>query len=282
LSIAGAPCQNVDKGIDESEKIGRVNLRWRVTDDAMLYATWSEGYRPGGINRNPFAGDYISDFLTNYELGWKTEWMGRRLQFNGAVFLQQWDDFQISFQGANGITQVANGPSADVKGAELQLNWLATDSLMLSASMAFYDSELKSDYANFDANGNVVSVNAPKGTSLPITPNFKGNVIARYKFNLGDFDAHVQGVIAHSGSAAARLGLAENAIIGDIEANTTVDLSAGIAKGNYDVELFVQNLTNEDASLYKTAECVESVCGVQPYGVRPRPRTIGIRFKQKF
>ena len=277
-----APCQNVDKGISESENIGRVNLRYKASEDTMLYATWSEGYRPGGINRNPFAGDYISDFLTNYEFGWKTTWMDNRLQFNGALFLQQWDDFQISFQGANGITQVDNGPSADVKGLETQLQWLATDDLLISATAAFYDSELKSDYVNFDAAGNITSVNAPKGTALPITPKFKGNIVARYGFGLGGFDAYVQGSVAHSGKAASRLALDAAAIIGDIEANTTADLSAGISKDNYSIDLFVQNVGNEDAALYKTSQCAESVCGVQPYGVRPQPRTFGIKFTQKF
>ena len=277
-----APCQNVAKGIAESEHIGRANLSWKASDDAMLYLTWSEGYRPGGINRNPFAGDYVADFLTNYELGWKTTWLDNRLQFNGALFMQSWDDFQISFQGANGITQVANGPSAEVNGLETQLQWLPVDELLISATAAFYDSELKDDYSNFDAAGNVVSVNAPKGTALPITPKFKGNIVARYGFNLGGFDAHVQGSVAHAGKAASRLALDANAIIGDIEANTTADLSAGIAKDNYSVELFVQNVGNEDAALYKTAQCAESVCGVQPYGVRPQPRTFGIKFAQKF
>ena len=277
-----APCQNVAKGISESEHIGRANLRWKASEDAMFYATWSEGYRPGGINRNPFAGDYISDFLTNYELGWKTTWLDNRLQFNGALFMQSWDDFQIGFQGANGITQVANGPSAEVNGVETQVQWLPVDNLLISATGAFYDSELKDDYSNFDAAGNVVSVNAPKGTALPITPKFKGNLVARYGFNIGDFDAHVQGSVAHAGKAASRLALDANAIIGDIEANTTLDFSAGIARDSYTLEFFVQNLSNEDAALYKTSQCAESVCGVQPYGVRPQPRTFGLKFTQKF
>ena len=277
-----APCQNVDKGISESDHISRVNLRYKASDDAMLYATWSEGYRPGGINRNPFAGDYISDFLTNYEFGWKTTWMDNRLQINGALFLQQWDDFQVSFQGGNGITQVDNGPSADVKGIETQLQWLATDDLLISATAAFYDSELKSDYCDKDSSGNCASIKAPKGTALPITPKFKGNVVARYGFGLGSFEAYVQGNVAHSGKAASRLALDANDAIGDIEANTTADLSAGISKDNYSIDLFVQNVGNEDAALYKTSQCAESVCGVQPYGVRPQPRTFGIKFTQKF
>ena len=272
-----APCQNVDKGISESDHIGRVNLRWKPTDDAMMYLTWSEGYRPGGINRNPFLPDYVSDFLTNYEFGWKTEWMNRRLQFNGALFLQKWDKFQVSFQGLNGITQVDNGPSAEVQGLETQVQWLATDKLLLSATAAFYDSELKSAYTNTDN-----SINSPKGTSLPITPRFKGNVVGRYSFNLGSFDAHLQGAFTYSGSAASRLGLVDNAIIGDLEATEIFDFSAGIRKDSYALELYWQNATNEDGSLYKTAQCQESVCGVQAYGIRSRPMTIGLKFSQKF
>jgi outer membrane receptor protein involved in Fe transport len=283
VSYRKAPCQNVDKGIAESNHINRVNLRYKATDDAMMYVTWSEGYRPGGINRNPFAGDYKSDFLTNYEFGWKTEWLNNRLQINGALFLQKWDNFQIGFQGANGITQVANGPSAEVKGLEVQLTWMATDNLLLSSSTAFYKSKLKNDYSNFDAAGNVVGVNAPSGTALPITPKFKGSLVARYKFNIGEYEGHVQGAFAHSGSAASRLNLADNARVGNIEPNTTLDLSTGVDKGPYSLELYVQNMTNETASLYKTAQCTDQVCGgVQSYGVRPHPRTIGIKFNQKF
>ncbi|MFM7625705.1 MAG: hypothetical protein ACKO7G_04410, partial [Gammaproteobacteria bacterium] len=80
----------------------------------------------------------------------------------------------------------------------------------------------------------------------------------------------------------SRLAISDNDIIGDIEANTTADLSAGIGKDNYTVELFVQNATNEDAALYKTSQCTDAVCGVQPYGIRPQPRTFGIKFTQKF
>ena len=66
----------------------------------MVYATWSEGYRPGGINRRGTLPPYVSDFLTNYELGWKTTWVDNRLPFNGAVFQQDWDDFQFSHTSA--------------------------------------------------------------------------------------------------------------------------------------------------------------------------------------
>ncbi len=277
------PCLNVDKGIKESEHVSRLNVNYKATDDVLFYATWSEGYRPGGINRNPFAGDFKSDFLTNWEAGWKTTWMDNRLQFNGAVFLEQWDDFQIAFLGANGITQVANGPTADIIGTEMQLQWAVSDSLMLSSAIAYYDSELKDPYANYDEDGNITEILAPKGSPLPITPEFKGNVVARYTFPIGDFESYVQGAVAYESSRPSTLDVADNDVLGDIPSSTVFDLSAGIRKDSYSLDLFIDNVLNEDSLLYVTTQCTVGVCGVnQTYGYRLQPMTIGLKFSQKF
>jgi outer membrane receptor protein involved in Fe transport len=275
-----APCQNVDKLIKESDYVGRVNLSFKATDTAMLYATWSEGYRPGGINRDPFNPDFLSDFLTNWEAGWKTRWMDDRLQFNGAVFLEEWRDVQVAFQGDNGITAVVNGPKAEIRGMEASFDWLPTDKLRLSAGLAFYDSELKDEYCpgcNDDG-----SPWAPAGTPLPVTADFKGNVVARYTFPLGGFDAHVQGALAYEGERASSLNIEDAAALGDIPAATFIDLAFGIENDKYAIELFIDNAADEDSPLDFDVECTVEVCGEQAYGVSPRPRTIGIRFKQDF
>jgi len=276
----GKPCKNVDKGISESDSVYRANLTWKVTDDHMIYGTWSEGYRPGGINRKPSAGEYVSDFLTNYELGWKTTWADGRFQFNGAAFMQEWEDFQVSFVGANAITQVDNGPTADVNGIESQIQWLPVDSLNISASVMFLDSELKDAYcAGCESDGGAW---APAGTQLPIAAEFKGNLVARYSFNLAGFDAHLQGAISHEGKRNSDLRVADNLVKGEIPANTFMDVAAGIRNDQYAVELYVSNLTDEDAALYYTSQCATGTCGTQNYGVRARPRTIGIRWSQEF
>jgi iron complex outermembrane recepter protein len=281
-SYKDAPCLNVNKGISESEHVSRVNVNWKPNDDYLFYATWSEGYRPGGINRNPFAGDYTSDFLTNYELGWKTIWLDNTLQFNGAVFLEEWEDFQIGFQGANGITQVANGPTADVIGTEVQALWSVTDNLRLSTSMAYYDSELQDDYANYNADGSVDEVLAPKGSPLPLTPEFKGNVVARYEFPLGDFGANLQGAVSYESSRPSDIDLSVNEAAGDLPASTVLDLSAGLERNSWALELFIQNVTDEDAPQAISYECAPGVCASQAYGVRFRPRMIGLKFSQEF
>jgi iron complex outermembrane receptor protein len=279
----GSPCLNVDKSISENDWVGRVNVNWQVADDRLLYFTWSEGYRPGGIQRNPFAGNYLRDILTNWEAGWKTQFADNRFQFNGAVFLEEWEDIQVSFQGANGITQVDNGPSAQILGTEMQLDWLVHDNFRLGLSFAYYDSELKDDYANFDDQGNVTEVLAPKGTPLPITPEFKGNLIGRYDFGLGSFDAFMQGALVYSGSHSVELNVEDNGFTGDAPSSTYFDFSTGIRKETYAIELYVRNAFNEDAPLDFSSQCAPATCSAnQPYALRFQPRTIGIKFSQNF
>ena len=277
------PCHNVDKGISENDWVGRVNLTWRPVDDRLLYFTWSEGYRPGGIQRNPAAGNYTSDVLTNWEAGWKAQFADNRLQFNGAVFLLDWEDVQVSFQGANGITQVDNGPAAEIVGTEMQLQWLVTDNFRLQVAAAYYDSELKDDYSNFDMDGNPTDILAPEGSPLPVTPDFKGNIVARYDFGLGSFDAHLQGAFIYTGSHGIELNVADNATTGDAPSSSYVDLSFGVRNDTYAVELYVKNAFNEDAPLDFTSQCAPSTCSAnQPYGIRSQPRTIGLKFSQDF
>ena len=277
----GKPCLNVDKGIDESENIVRVNLTWQLSDDHMVYGTFSEGYRPGGINRAPSAGEFVSDFLTNYELGWKTQWADNRLQFNGAVFLEEWDDFQVAFTGDNAITAVNNGPTAEVVGLEAQMLWLATEKLTLSAAGAWYDTELQDEYCP-DCDGPGIPW-APAGTKLPTTADFKGNLIARYQFPLGSFNAHLQGAMSYEGARQSDLNVRINEIRGEVPENTFVDLSFGIGKESWSAELFIKNATDEDAPMYYTSQCGNpDNCGAQNYAVRARPLTVSLRFNKDF
>ena len=286
----GKPCLNVDKGQDESDNVSRFNLTWNLPDDNMVYFTWSEGYRPGGIQRRPTFGEYKSDFLTNTEFGWKTRWLDNRLQWNGAVFTQDWDDIQIGLTGENAITLVANGPSASVNGLEMDMLWLATDNLRISASVAFYDSQLDEDYCCEDAGDDGIAntddpneVNeADKGTRLPLTADFKGNLVARYHFEMGGFDSYIQGAFVHQGDRDSDLDQQANAIIGTLPAFTTLDLAAGIARDTWSLDLFVSNATGADEPLLYSAQCVAETCGSQVYAHRIKPRTIGLQYRMDF
>ena len=103
-----------------------------------------------------------------------------------------------------------------------------------------------------------------------------------HAINLGGFDAHVQGAVSHEGSRNSDIRVRHNERKGEMPSNTFVDVSAGIRNDRYALELYVSNLSDEDAPLYYTSQCATGTCGSQQYGVRARPRTIGIRWSQEF
>ncbi|WP_426662663.1 TonB-dependent receptor [Rhodanobacter aciditrophus] len=306
----GAPCLDFNKQVKQSGSLGKFNLTWNISPTAMVYATRSEGYRPGGVNRAGALPPYQADYLTNLELGWKTSWFGNRLSFNGAVFREKWNDFQFNILGPNGLTIIKNANSARIDGLESQLVWQATYNLNLSAGVAFYDAKLTANYCGFTgADGNPVtycpagSINpsngsvvtgpqAPKGTQLPITPRFKGNLVARYSFDMGENEGYVQAALVHVGRRTSDLRLEERSLLGDLPAYNSVDLSAGFQKGSWSLDAYVDNAFDERAVLYKFTECGVTICGA--HGVVPQypngqvytgvsqPRTFGIRFKQDF
>jgi outer membrane receptor protein involved in Fe transport len=278
-----APCEVFNKSVKENDSLGKFNLSYQINDDAMVYGTWSEGYRPGGVNRRGTLDPYLSDYLTNWELGWKTRWADGRLTFNGAVFQQDWEDFQFAILGQNGLTEIKNANQARIRGLEADISWAATYNLRVSGGVAFYDAELTENYCGFtDANGDpetdCPSPEAPSGSRLPITADFKGNLTARYTFDVGEYEAHFQGQVSHEGKRSTDL----RGILGDLDAYTMLDLTAGFGRGNWYLDFYIKNVFDERAQLSRFTQCAEAVCGEQTYTVVARPRTLGLRFSQDF
>ncbi len=297
----GAPCVNLDKSTSETGNIGRLNATWKFDNDKLIYATWSEGYRPGGINRRGTLPPYKSDFLTNYEIGWKTSWDNNRIRWNGAFFRENWKDFQFSYLGANGLTEIRNANQARIDGFETDLTWAATYNLSISGGFAWYNARLAADYCKatdpltgaLDATCfDPVDLSAPfnnrkpdfaaSGTRLPITPRFKGNLNARYSFDWAGGDAYGQATVTHVGSRTTDLREYQSGLLGSLAAYTLLDLSVGYHKNSWSLDLFLKNATNKRAELAKFSECAAEVCGRQPYTVTAQPRTFGVRFSQDF
>lgn len=269
----------------------RFNAQWKPQQNLMFYATWSKGFRPGGINRQPLAPPYAPDFLINYELGWKTTLFGSRLRWNGAIYHQVWKDIQFSFLGLNSLTVIQNGRNAHINGIESDINY-ASGGLSLTVAAAYTDAKTKGNICNaaivvdpspdcsgLDSRGDPDFIVTPSGSRLPVTPKFKGSTTARYTWPMWAGKAHVQGVVAYQGSARSDIDPAQNALIGKIKASTVVDLFAGYDWGKYSVELFGTNIFDERNELSRFVVC--SIC-TQVKIVPGRPRTFGIRMGAKF
>ena len=301
----GAPCTNFAGVVEEHVHTPKGNITYHIDKDRMLYATYSEGFRPGGLNRTPGLPPYLADYLKNYEIGWKTSWLEGRLRWNGALFWEDWDKFQFSFQGANGLLRTANGGEARIKGLESDLNWAVTHGLTLSTAFSLMDPKLTTNYCGaLNPDGSPITnctatkdpatgaqLLAPSGTQLPLTNKFKGNLQARYVFPLGSgFTAHVQGAFVYQTSERIYLMDAENSLLGDhLGAYGTTNFTTGIDHGNYSVELFVSNAFDRRALANRYTQCPVAVCaapevrnGGLVYDTPIQPRVIGLQFGQKF
>jgi outer membrane receptor protein involved in Fe transport len=124
----------------------------------MVYYTYSQGFRPGGFNQNGSSAhapgpdgvaqylvptSYSSDKLTNNEIGWKTELFDHHVQWNGAVYRENWDNVQVAFfdPGVVGnITYNTNGQNFLVKGIETSLVGRVTNELTLQGAASWNQS----------------------------------------------------------------------------------------------------------------------------------------------
>jgi iron complex outermembrane recepter protein len=291
--VSGSPCTNLDKTTSDTDAIYKLNATYKITPDVLVYATWSQGFRPGGVNRRGTLPPYLPDTLDNYELGWKTSFGD--VTFNGAVYQEDWNNIQLSFIGANGLTEIRNAGIARIRGVESDVTYRA-DGLTLSLSGSYNDATIRRDFCRianptFDCtlnpgDGRTNALLARAGTQLPVTAKFKGNAIARYEFALGGWDGHVQGAASYIGRRRSDLRDVENAIKGDFDPYTTVDLSLGVKKDNLRFELFATNLFDERGVINSGVQCIEATCGDPTgisntggafYDVVTRPRIIGIK-----
>jgi outer membrane receptor protein involved in Fe transport len=296
-----APCTNLNNTTDGSGTVPRANVTYKFTPDVLVYATYSKGFRPGGVNRTstPGVGPYQADYLKNYEIGWKTQWFDHHLRFNGAFFWQDWNNFQFSFLGPNSVNIIQNGANARIKGVETQLEWLPTDRLLLSGGFTWLDPVLTEDYCGTQPGvtycpdqitkpnpwlpgGQLVGPQAPAGTNLPIVPKFKGNLIARYTFGaLGNWQPYAQATATYQTQTTALLRVDQSHNVGVMPAWALFDLTAGANVSNLTIEAFVNNVADRRAQMTRFVATNPQIDN-QAYVVPAQPRTIGIRVAQRF
>jgi outer membrane receptor protein involved in Fe transport len=308
-ALPDTPCANVANVVNgkyvprESKGHGfihKLNAQWKPQEGLMFYATWSRGFRPGGINRQPEAPPYDPDFLTNYELGWKTQF--GPVRWNGAIYHQLWKGIQFSFLGANSLTVIQNGREAKSDGIETDVNYVS-GGLTLNAAAAYTNAKTKGNICNFafgnsdcsglDDGGDPDYIVTPSGTRLPVTPKFKGSATARYTWPIWAGRAHVQGSISYQGSASSdirqNIGTIDdqdvpinpNDALGRIKSATLVDLFAGYEWGKYSIELFGTNIFDDRNELSRFTSCNSAYC-YRLHIVPGRPRTLGVRVGTHF
>ena len=287
----------------ESDTFWKLGASWTLSEDHMVYALFSQGFRLGGHN-NPKAVRvnfveqlYEPDKLNNYETGIKSEWLNNRLQINASVFYMQWDDIQLSVRsGQSGLWWLrgqANGGGGRNLGAELDFDWRPTDNLRFSGNIYKGDPYYTDDYVSKEG---VLQMSA--GTQMPDSATEKISLAADYTFRDvwgGDVWVRLDGY--YVGPMYSALWRADEAnpaspdyVAGNIEdvaSFTKYNLQAGFEKENWAVSVFARNLTNERANTYTGSGASEygEFWGHTGFGETnnlARPRTLSVKFTYRF
>lgn len=267
-----------------SGTIFKVTASWTPTEDQLFYATVSEGFRsgllnrPGGKQATNAAGDVFytvpyelqTDDVMNYELGWKTDLMDGQMRLNGSVFMVDIENLQTTVFDPS-ITNLFfsdNAADAEVTGLEADMIWApaSAEGLTITAAISMLDSEI----TRVITPTNDVTL----GSELAFAPEFQGNLQARYEWSMASgMVAHVMSHIAHSAESYSDvMGLNRD----QVESWTMMGLTAGVSSDSWSAELYVDNLSDERAELARNY-----VFDRQRVSYA-RPRTLGMRLKYNF
>lgn len=281
---------------DDDGAIFRLNASYDIADNALLYATWAQGYRAGGGNALPKfdAGGndntplltYGSDSVNSYEIGLKGQF--GRMSYSATGFWIDWVDMQQQLVGPMGVSYVGNVPGARSRGIELSLAGKVTDQLNVALGYSYTDAEVTEAFLlSTNRPGSLVPAGSPlPGSakhiatasvdySVPVSAavglSLHGDVSYRSssQSSFADIDILVGGVDTYFGDNFFRFDPA-----------TVINLSATLDFDRYAFTLFVNNVTSE---LGTNSATTSEFYGdrSQSYGIL-RPATVGLRAKVKF
>ena len=263
---------------------------YQPTDTMTLYALFSQGIRPGGVNdrvldildllsseEEDALATFDSDSTDNYEIGLKTQLFDKRLSLNLAGFYIDWTNIQLdrNFQNIPGPEFTINGGKSRSIGMELEAVAHPTANLQFGAFLGYNDAEMSEEITT---SSGVI----PKGAKLPFAPSFSASLFSEYSFPIGDdYEADIRVDWRHvSGSNAGIDAVGDPAL--KLSGYQTLDLRLGVDFGKWSASVYAKNLTDKrtelDGLLFN-----DSIFGnaLASY-VRNRPRTIGVQLQANF
>ncbi len=231
----------------------RAGLDYFITPENLLYGNVSTGFRSGGFNggagTNPLIpATFAPENVTAYEIGSKNRFIDGKLQFNVALYRNEFSDLQVQNQflvGATTLSAIRNAGRAYAQGAEFELVARPVAELTLNATATFVETQytdyITSPPPNYPAAPNGFSLS---GRRIPFNPTSKFTFGARYDFALPDGST-----LTPSGSAVV------SSSFFNTDYNTILDIQRAYAKYDarlawlskdkrYGIDLFVENIGN--------------------------------------
>ncbi len=281
----------------ESGVTPRFTLSYEPSQAATLYASFSQGFRTGGVNApitdqicsaaERRAADlpdvpppYDSDRTNNYELGAKTNLFGSKLRINGAAYAIDWKDYQQAFQTACGINNattisfVVNAGRVRSRGGEVEVVASPVTGLEIQAGGSFTDATYRNEVPNL-----LLSA----GSRVLDVPRWTWNTRADYNFAISEaLRGSLFLAARHVGRSDSGFGEGE---VLPRPAYTLVDASAGIRlRSGMTLDLFINNVFDVVPVFgqeFATSPGNTTATSYFTYEVGP-PRTVGVRVGKAF
>mgnify|MGYP001247975210 FL=1 len=259
--------------------IGKVTYSWNPSEDIMYYVTWSEGFRPGLLNRpvgrSTADGSYTvkpavdSDEVVNLEFGWKTLLADGRLRFNGSVFMVDVTGLQTTVFDPSIVNLFFSDNAADAEITGLEGDFIYypdMDGWILSGAFSFLDTEITKKLVPTD--------DVKVGSELAFAPGFQGNISARKEWGMSS---------GNTGHFQAQLTVSDDSVSDVMEPNkapqdsySMMNIRAGVSNDAWLAEVYIDNVTDERAEIANTFVFDRQRVGIV------RPTTVGVRFKRFF
>lgn len=279
----------------------RVVLTYIPSDDLTVYGSVSKGYKAGGTDvtggSRTQGAKYDSEEVISYELGFKSRLADGRVSLSGAIFMLDWDDFQVQTDRledptdiSSAISTTQNAEEASAQGLELELAALLTENLTWTFSVGYIDAEFD-DYDNAilkgnDSNGFANEVNV-SGKPLPRTPEWSFHTSLEYGFEVAGMDSFVRADVIYVDDTLSDIE-AVGSLVGQtnsgaafnlpsfpyqIDSYEVVNFSAGFEGEQFRVAAFIKNAFEED---YYTG--TSDNFGAAGIRLRPHHRELGVKF----
>jgi iron complex outermembrane receptor protein len=248
----------------------KLSVQYRVTDNAMVYALFSDGFRAGGRNvvrpGTVLPADYEPDFLDNYELGFKSRWFDDRLAWNLTAFKMEWDDYQVEVvdPGPLFAILVANVGDAEIDGFSTELSARLWDSLEFGLNAQILDAKTKSDNP-------IIGTEA--GTRLPFSAEEKGSAWLEYTFPWQIADGRFYARYQWTYNGDSLNGIFDP----DTQPPYQIsDVRLGLEADTWEIYAYVDNAADERAILFDQNSAPPGTITINT------PRTWGIGFSKSW
>jgi iron complex outermembrane receptor protein len=255
----------------------RVTIHYQWTPAIYTYATFARGFKSGGFNFSSFQPAFSPEKITDYEVGVKADLLDRRLRVNVSAFKYDYTNLQVNIAEELALV-TTNAGASKLKGAEMELSYLATRDLRLDLNFAYLDSKY-TQYTTADPDRLQLGTLNLAGNQLSYAPKVKADAGAAYTFHESYGELTPRASVAWvDRTYFSQFNLPYVREGGHYTADLFLDYASSDA--NWSAVAFVKNATNH---YYKISDAVAaSFFGFPLLGQVAPPRTFGLSLTRRF